>query len=845
MPTDPATGTAPELLSVTLETPAADYFRAVVAQEPDTPALIAKRITYTYADLDRWSDAIASDLIAANASTEKPIAIVTADNIALVPAALGVVKAGHFFVMIDASDPAERIAMILRDSGAALCLADSASAALGGLPVVPLRRFTPALSDVPPARAPHPLMYVIYTSGTTGKPKAVATRQHGFVARSIRSAARFHGARGLRVMYTALPGFTRAAMNVFTALLGGVTLCAFDARNEDLDALAEHITRNRIVHLALTPPLFRRLMAAHPASLDLSSVRTLRLGADLITPADVETFKRHFPLGCTLQCGFAATETGPVFYGAIHHDTPVPGPLVPIGRPRPGVEVWLLDEEGNEVPVDTPGELVVRGEQVIDGYWNDPERSADRFADRRYFTGDLVKRDAAGLYYFVGRGDERLKIRGRRIDPSEVESALLATGQVVDAVAVGQSDEHGEMWLAAYVVMAEGKAFEPRMLRTLLRESLPGWMVPSRLYALDAIPMTRGGKRDRAALAARVEERVDDTAENLDELERQLVDLWSRVLGTRVRLDDDFFDDLGGESIVAAHLVTEVKRVLGRSLPLSLLLELNTARKMADYLRARLDVQRTVIAVQRGGSLPPLFCVSGKGGSVITFRNLATRLGSEQPFYGLTHHGFPSDAFPRTSATLAALYAEAIRAVQPEGPYYLAGYSVGGKIAYEIARHMTAAGEEVAFVGLIDTGNAGRQSRSARGWKHVVKYLSLLQQRPRKNGVRFARAIVNRVVRVMTGQGLSPAPRQLNEINRLFLSIDGQKTLQPYAGKVTLFAARYGVSLSAPSPDLGWKALCGTLEIVPVPGEHHTVLNDDADALAAAFVAALAKARQA
>jgi amino acid adenylation domain-containing protein len=843
MQTDPAAGTVPELLNVTPETATTDYFRAVVLQQPDTPALIAKRAAYTYADLDRWSDAIAADISAANAPAEHPVAIVTADNIALVPAALGVVKAGHFFVMIDASDPADRIAMILRESGAALCLVDSDASAVRGLPVVPLRRFSPALSATPPARPPNPLVYVIYTSGTTGRPKAVAARHRGFVAKSIRSAARFNGERGLRVMYTALPGFTRAAMNVFTALLGGVTLCAFDARNEDLDALAEHITRNRIVHLALTPPQFRRLMAANPPALDLSSVRTLRLGADVVTPADVETFKRHFPPRCTLQCGFAATETGPVFHGAITHDTPVPGPLVPIGQPRPGVEVWLLDEEGNEVPADTPGELVVRGEQVIEGYWNDPERSSERFADGRYFTGDLVKRDAAGLYYFIGRRDERLKIHGRRIDPSEVESALLATGAVREAVVVGQADEHGEVRLTAYVVMAEGKPFDARALRALLRESVPGWMVPARVYALDAIPMTRAGKRDRAALVARVEQREDEHAESLDDLERQLVDIWSRVLGTRVRVDDDFFDDLGGESIVAAHLVTEVKRVMGRSLPLSLLLELHTVRKMADYLRARLDVQRTAIAVQRGGSLPPLFCVSGKGGSVIAFRNLATRLGPEQPFYGLTHHGFPSHAFPRTSATLAALYAETIRAVQPEGPYYLAGYSVGGKIAYEIARHMTTAGEQVAFVGLIDTGNAGRQSRSARGWKHMGKYLSLLKQRPRKNGARFARAIAKRVVGVVTGKGSSPAPRELNEINRLFLSIDGQRTLQPYAGTVTLFAARYGVSLSAPTPDLGWKTLCGTLDIMPVPGEHHTVLTDDVDALAAAFTEALAKAR--
>jgi amino acid adenylation domain-containing protein len=851
MQTRPASGSAPAVHDVTPETSAADYFRGVVAQAPDMSALQSKRATYTYADIDRWSDAIASDVAACKAPPEHPVAIVTADNIALVPAALAVLKAGHFFVMIDATDPADRIALILRESGAALCLVDSveqASPAMHGLALVPLRRFSPALSAVPPARPPHPFVYVVYTSGTTGKPKAVVTRHRGFVARSLHSATRFGRERGMHVMYTALPGFTRAATNLFNALLGGATLCAFDARNESLDALAEHITRNAITHLSLTPSLFRRLMAAFPPALDLSAVRTLRIGADVVTPADVAAFRKHFPPGSTLESGFASTEAGPVFHISIGHDTPIPGPLVPIGLPRAGVDVWLLDEEGNEVPVDTPGELVVRSEQVADGYWKDPEQTAQRFAVdpdrpgvRKFYTGDLAKRDAAGLYYFIGRKDARLKIHGRRIDPSEVEGALLATGEVRDAVVVGQRDEQGEVWLTAYVVVADGKSFDPRQIRTLLRESVPGWMVPARIHALDAIPMTRAGKRDRAALAARVDERPADEEASSDATERQLVEIWSRVLGTRVRVDDDFFDDLGGESIVAAHLVTEVKREMGRSLPLSLLLELNTVRKMADYLRARIDVDRTAIVVQPGGSLPPLFCVSGKGGSVIAFRKLAAHIGAEQPFYGLTHHGFDADAFPRTSAMLAALYAETIRAVQPEGPYYLAGYSVGGKIAYEIARQMTAAGDEVAFVGLIDTGNSGARSRGARGWSQAVKYLALLKQRPRKNGLRFARAIVSRIVRWMKGE---PAPmRVVNDMNRLFLSLDRQKTLQPYAGHVTLFAARYGPAFTG-APDLGWKSLCGSLEVLTIPGEHHTVLHDDVDALAAAFVTTLAKARE-
>jgi amino acid adenylation domain-containing protein len=835
----------------------AERFREVVAWSPDAIALTSPRARYTYAELDRWSDSIAADVIACAAPVASPIAIATRDNVALVAATLAAVKAGHFFVVIDAGDPDERIAMILAASGAALALIDSdrAPAATSPLQRVAIREpdrrsqiadrsGSPAIRDLRSAISsppPHELVQITYTSGTTGTPKAVASRQRTFVERVVSQAAVNGRVAGERVSYTALPGFARATYEILGSLLNGATLCAFDTRSETLDGLADFIRRERVSILTLTPALFRRFMQSAPTDLDLSSIRKLRIGADVVTVADVEAFKARFPRGCTFERGFAASETGQVMHMSIDHDTPIPGPLVPMGRPRPGVVVRLIDEEGRDVPDGEAGELVVRSKHVADGYWNAPELTAQRFTFdgglATFFTGDYVKRDADGLYYFVGRRDSRLKIHGRRIDPLEVESALVAHAGAREAVAVGKPDAGGELHLVAYLVMREGHAFVPRDIRAALRGKLPASMIPSQLHALDAIPMTGPGKVDRAALTARVEIAETRDDQTSDDLERVLLEVWSRVTGAAVGLGDDFFDDLGGESVVAAQLVTEVQRALGRSLPLSLLLELNTAAKMADYLRAvgEADIERTAILVQRGdGTLPPLFSVSGKGGSVMMFRPLAAHLGPAQTFYGLTHHGFAASAFPKTFVALAACYVDAIRAVQPEGPYYLAGYSAGGLIAFDVARQLSRAGHEVAFTGIID---AATTSQPVPAWKHYLKHLSLLREKPLKQTPRYARAIARRL-RLMRPE---PVP-EVKEMNRHFDAIHRRDVLQPYPGRVTLFLARHGFGFEGTTPDLGWRVLCGELDIVHVEGEHHTVIRDDVASLAKAMRSAMDRA---
>lgn len=820
----------------------AEAFRRTATRYAEQDALTSRSTRISYRELDHWSDAVAAALIARELPLDAPIALVLDDAVALVPAVLGAIKAGHAFVAIDATDPDERVATIVSASGASIRIRDT--------DILPLRDTAPP--HALPARPPNELVQLLFTSGTTGHPKGVAHRQRGLVERALRQSAVTGREAGQRVSYTALPGFARATYEILGSLLNGATLCAFDARRETLDDLASFIVREQISVLTLTPALFRRFLQVMPEDLDLSSIRKLRIGADVMTVADVEAFKRRFPRTCTLERGFNATETGMVTHLTITHDTPIPGPLVPIGRPRPGMHVRLVDEQGNEVAGGEPGEMLVTGSLVASEYWNDAELSAQKFAqhpadpDQQTFrTGDLVKRDADGLYYFLGRVDSRLKIHGRRIDPLEVEAAILQHCEVREAVAVGKPDPQGEWNLAAYVVMNPGVPFVPRTIRAALRANVPPYLIPSLLFELEAVPITRAGKVDRAALRDRVEpEDRRDPVKVEDPVERTLLALWSRVLGRPVGPDDDYFDDLGGDSIRAAHLVAEVQRTLGRTMPLSLLLELNTVSKMADYLRTRADQERLAVVVQTGSSdRLPLFLVSGKGGSVIVFRELARQLGPEQTVIGLTHDGFSPQTFPRTFAAMAACYVDAIRRIQPEGPYQLGGYSAGGLLAFDVARQLTQAGHVVRFLGLIDTA---LDNRLAPKWKRLLKHADLLRKHPRSHIPRYATAISRRVraaVRWMRGQGFDLYPEvQVPPLQQAYMAVRKREAVQGWSGRVTLFVARHGWGTDAIAPDLGWNAYCPDLEIVEVDGEHQTVLVEDVASLGRAMREALARA---
>ena len=355
-------------------------------------------------------------------------------------------------------------------------------------------------------------------------------------------------------------------------------------------------------------------------------------------------------------------------------------------------------------------EIFVRSPHLARGYLDDPAMTAARFitnpftdqpGDRLYRTGDLGRYRPEGTVEFAGRADRQVKIRGFRLEPGEVERALAQHPGVRESVVVLRESPQAGPALVAYVVGRELYAAE---LRAFLLERVPQTMIPSAFVVLPALPLTPNGKLDDAALPAPDLSREAGAAAPVGDIEHRLARLWENVLGIeRVGVHDDFFA-LGGHSLMAIRLFSQIEAEFGRKLPITLLFESPTIAHLAQALRAEQTADwSTLVPIQSGGARPPLFLVHGFGGGVVGYAELARGLGDDQPVYGLQAVGLDGRTPPHeTVEEMAAHFVDVVRSQQSQGPYYLGGYCFGGIVAFEVARQLEAQGQPVALVAIFE-----------------------------------------------------------------------------------------------------------------------------------------------
>ena len=360
------------------------------------------------------------------------------------------------------------------------------------------------------------------------------------------------------------------------------------------------------------------------------------------------------------------------------------------------------------------GELYIAGAGLARGYLNRPGQTSERFvADpygaagtRMYRTGDLARWRPDGNLEYLGRTDQQVKVRGFRIELGEIEAALRQQSGVRDA-AVVLREEGGEKRLAGYVVAAEGVVLEGPELRRQLSESLPDYIVPSSLTVLERMPLTPNGKLDRGALprpefSSAAGYRAPQTHD-----EEVLCALFAEVLGQdKVGLDDNFFE-LGGHSLMATRLVSRIRTTLGIELPVHLLFTHSSVSALAPLLR-KTDFKECafdrVLLLRRRGTLPPVFCLPPGGGLGWLYAGLLRELHPDRPVYCLQAGGIADSApFPRSIEEEADAYLSILRRLQPEGPYYLLGWSFGGLVAYAIACQLQLENQHVAMLAILDS----------------------------------------------------------------------------------------------------------------------------------------------
>ncbi|MDY0815146.1 non-ribosomal peptide synthetase [Kitasatospora purpeofusca] len=703
-------------------------FAAQAARTPGATALVHGAVRLDYAELDARAERLAARLRAAGAGPDTVVALALPRSVGTVVALLAVLKAGAASLPLDPEYPADRTAAMLADAAPALVLTDDGwplPELLAGLPTLPVHSAVPA-APVAPAAAPPAApdrahaAYVIYTSGSTGRPKGVVVSHGSIAALLAHHRADTFGEAGdapgrLRAALTASLCFDASWDSLLWMIAGHELHLVGDDLRRDAAALVRYIRTARVDVLNLTPGYAEQLVAEGLLDGDTAPRRIL-LGGEAVGQA-LWTRLREAPR-TTAHNLYGPTEST---VDALTHPFSAsdrPG----LGRPVLGTAAYVLDERLTPVPAGVPGELYLSGAGLARGYLGRAALTAERFVadpfragERMYRTGDLVRRTRDGGVDYLGRTDHQVKIRGFRIELGEIEHVLTRHPAVLAATVTARADGPGGPRLVAYVVAAAGAAPpDPTALRAFVAESLPGYMVPAAVVPVDAFPLTGSGKVDRRALPA-----PDLTASALGRAPRTpgeevLCRLFAEVLGvTGVTVDDGFFD-LGGHSLLAMRLLGRIRAVLGADLGMRDVFEAPTAAGLARRLdtaeepagRERSDALDVLLPLRAGGGRAPLFCVHPAAGISWVYSGLLRHLDPDRPVYGLQARGLRGGS-PAAVSEIAADYVREIRAVRPQGPYHLLGWSFGAVVAQEMAVQLQAAGQEVALLALLDGLPAG------------------------------------------------------------------------------------------------------------------------------------------
>jgi aspartate racemase len=702
-------------------------FEAQAARAPEAVAVVYDDRPLTYAVLNARANQVAHHLRALGVGPEVLVGICVDRSPDLIAGLLGILKAGGAYVPLDPSYPQARVAFMLSDTQAPVLVTQQAL--LAQLPlfdghVLCLDRDAATIaaqSDSNPhcSATSDTLAYVMYTSGSTGTPKGVAVRHRG-IARLVRNTNYAEIDTTDCVAHISNPAFDAATFEIWGALANGASL-AIIPRDVALDVprLADELRHRGVSTMFLTTTLFNEVVRDRAGA--FVGLKQLLIGGEALDPHWVGKCLRAGGPKRLLN-GYGPTECTTFATSHLVEAVEPGARTIPIGRPIANTVTYVLDRSRQPVPIGVAGELYIGGAGVARGYWNRPELTTEKFVPdpfsatpgaRMYRTGDRVRYLASGDLEFLGRLDDQVKIRGFRIELGEIESVLGEHPAVRQNVVLAREDTPGEKRLVAYLVPAGAAEADIESLRAFLRARQPDYMRPAAYVVLEQLPLTATGKLDRRALPAPsrgLEEATRRHELPRDDVERRLCQLWGEVLNTsQVGIDDDFFE-LGGHSLMAAQLFARMDQAFGRSLPLATLFDAPTVRGLARFYRDGFEpvVGMALVPITASGSLPRVFAVPGVGGNVLGFMTLARDLGPEQPFFGLQSVGLDGAREPlERIEQMAAHYLREVREIQPRGPYLLLGACFGATVAFEMTRQLLDAGEEVAFLGLLDPSSLG------------------------------------------------------------------------------------------------------------------------------------------
>ncbi|PON16809.1 non-ribosomal peptide synthetase [Candidatus Entotheonella serta] len=694
-------------------------FETQVERRPDSTAVVFEAERLTYRELNQRANQLAYFLQRLGVGPEVLVGICIERSIDMVVGLLGILKAGGAYVPLDPTYPADRLTFMLADADLSVLLTQAH-----------LRHHLPQMQtgivcldsdwtdiqsyphDNPTFTAePAHLAYVIYTSGSTGQPKGVLVEHRGLYNLARAQIEAFGVDSHHRVLQFSSLNFDASISEIVMTLCSGATLYLAHAVNLLPGAnLTKTLNQHRISHVTLVPSVITHLSPS-----DLPDLETVIVAGEACPS---ELVKSWSP-GRRFFNAYGPTETTVCATIMPFEDDLGTYLTPPIGKPIANLQVYLVDEHLQRVPVGVPGELLIGGVGLARGYLNRPELTQEKFIPnpfgpgRLYKTGDLARWLPDGNLMFMGRTDFQVKIRGFRIELGEIENVLLTHDGIHEAVVLARENQLGDQSLIAYVVQDDD--LDLGLLRQRLAQSLPAYMIPSVFVQLDAMPLTPNGKLDPQALPSPTKQ-ADIAQRPLSETETRLRSIWKELLNLdSIGIHDNFFD-IGGHSLLSVRLIARIQQDFGRDIDITTLFQGATIEILAELIdrqqqvtgrgSTKANTRSPLVALQPQGHGAPFFWVHPIGGRLFSYMKLAHCLGNQRPVYGLEALGlglYSGEAPLKTIEAMASSYIKAIQTVQPRGPYYLGGWSFGGIVAFEMAQQLHRDGAEIGLLTLLES----------------------------------------------------------------------------------------------------------------------------------------------
>lgn len=864
-------------------------FETQVEKTPYATALFFTENAYTYSELNAWSNQLARYLIQKGIKPAARVGLYLHRSYDTVAAILAILKAGATYVPLDPDYPLQRLEFMVQDADLTAIIASSETAELAhklcplGSQVIDLATEKEAIK----AQASNKLVsldkantpaYIIYTSGSTGRPKGVIGTQQGVLNRAAWMWRVYPFETGEVLCHKTSLNFIDAVWEIFGPLLRGIPAVILPASSvKDPDVLVKTLSSYRVSRITLVPSLLKVILETHPGlGKELLALRLVVSSGEVLPAPLAHRFRGIVPQARLLNLYGSSEASGDSTYYEVTNQSP--HDFIPLGNPMDNVELYILDAQLQLVPLGIPGELYIGGVGLALGYLNQPELTEERFltnpfanGEKLYRTADWVRYLPDGNLQYLGRQDDQVKIRGMRVSTGEVVEGLKHYPGVVEAAVIVRQDQTGNNQLTGFVVPQKGTSIEMSQLRAFLTTHLPSHMVPARLENVEVLPLTPNGKLDKQALNRLVGATQAVASEPVapsNDLEAQLLAIWQRLLELpAIGMTDDFFA-LGGHSLMAVRLTAEIEKEFGLKLPLSILFQTPTPARLAAYIQdwckeTALGTEipySPLVPIQPNGSQPPFFCVHGIGGSVLRYSALANFMGEDQPFYGLEALPGRSDKEVYGSVeALARYYIKAIQTIQPEGPYYLGGYSFGGTIAYEMAGQLTTQGHSIGLLGVFDFPApkqgyevphvnliflGGLAKNLPNWWRDFVGFGiggRLERIRRKLEAYTHLRRNKGKITLSYFEKDITQAPHEVQGLlKQLFQALVNYQP-KPYAGKVAVFQASRQPLICSYDPTLCWDKLAkGGVDVYSIAGAHHNLIDEPqvqvlANCLRAAF----------